>query len=39
VDAAAATAKFFAQFPGLADVMKPDHPGMHAGRPLRQFFE
>jgi mannose-6-phosphate isomerase-like protein (cupin superfamily) len=32
VDAAAAIAKFFAQFPGLADLMEPDHPGMHASQ-------
>jgi mannose-6-phosphate isomerase-like protein (cupin superfamily) len=32
VDIAAASKKFFDQFPGLADVMEPDHPGMHASQ-------
>lgn len=31
-DPAAAAKAFFDQFPGLADVMEPDHPGMHASQ-------
>lgn len=30
IDAAAATQEFFAHFPGLAELMEADHPGMHA---------
>jgi mannose-6-phosphate isomerase-like protein (cupin superfamily) len=29
-DPAAAAKEFFDQFPGLAELMEPDHPGMHA---------
>jgi mannose-6-phosphate isomerase-like protein (cupin superfamily) len=32
VDVAAATSRFFDQFPGLGDVMEADHPGMHASK-------
>ncbi len=30
VDAEAASQEFFAHFPGLAELMEPDNPGMHA---------
>ena len=30
VDAEAANQEFFAHFPGLAELMEPDNPGMHA---------
>ncbi len=32
VDVMAATKRFLDQFPGLGDVMEPDHPGMHASQ-------
>ena len=32
IDAEAATQEFFTHFPGLADVMEPDNPGMHASQ-------
>lgn len=32
VDVAAASQRFFDRFPGLGDLMEPDHPGMHASQ-------
>jgi len=32
VDMAAATKEFFSHFPGLAELMEADHPGMHASQ-------
>lgn len=32
VDMVAATQEFFARFPGLAELMEADHPGMHASQ-------
>lgn len=34
VDVAAATKRFFEQFPGLGSVMEADHPGMHASQTI-----
>src|SRR5262249_28282209 len=34
VDLAAATSEFYAQLPGLGDVMEPDHPGMHTSQTI-----
>lgn len=34
VDVAAATQEFFVHFPGLAELMEADHPGMHASQTI-----